>query len=118
MREGKIGLAKGALLARLGEDALLKALDEIEKGNVSRATLEQKASKKRGTDKPVRRVALELPTATISLIGKSKISVEQLIELLQELVKHCRKARSQGLDLTTLASILRDQAAQPVKEGA
>lgn len=117
IRDGKIGLAKGALLARLGEEALQKALDELENGNMSRASLEQKASKKRGTDKPVRRVALELPTATISLIGKSKISVEQLIELLQELVKHCRKARSQGLDLSTLASILRDQVTQLEKEG-
>ena len=118
VREGRIGLAKGALLARLSEDALQKALDEIENGNVSRTDLEQKAAKKRGRDKPVRRVALELPTATINLIGKSKISVEQLIELLQELVKHCRKARSQGLDLSTLASILRDQATQPDKGGA
>ena len=110
IRERKIGLAKAALLARMTLEEQLRSVDSLVSGQLDRQQLESKTRKKKAEDKPVRRVTLETPMATMSMAGKAKMTVDDLLEVLQTLVRECRRARSQNLDLTTLSSILRDHA--------
>lgn len=114
IRERRLGLAKAALIARLPQEEQSKLAAE----SLNRAQLERKTARKKSTGQPVRRVTLELPRATVSMAGRVKLSVDDLIDVLQSLVKECKRARAQGLDVSTLASILRDRATLPSAGGA
>ncbi len=118
IRDRKIGLAKAALLARMTLEDQLRSVESLVSGQLDREQLERKTRKKKSTDKPVRRVTLEMPTATMSMVGKAKMTVDDLLEALQTLIRECRRARSQNLDLTTLASILRDRTKLNANGGA
>ena len=118
IRERKVGLATGAMLARMKPEEQLVTLEQLKAGKaVRREELERITPGKEDSRKALRRVLLELPSATMSIHGKSKLAVDDLIGLLQSLIRECKKARSQGLDLTTLACILRDRTLVAQKGG-
>ncbi len=116
IRNGTIGLVKASMLARMTSEEQEAAVAELTDGTLSRDKLLRKSSKKKPKGEPVRRITLETPVATLSLVGKAKLSVDELIDLFQSLVRECRKARSQQLDLSTLACILRDRCVADGKE--
>lgn len=116
IRNGTIGLVKASMLARMTSEEQEAAVTDLTDGTLSRDKLLLKSSKKKPKGKPVRRLTLETPVATLSLVGKSKLSVDDLIDLFQSLIRECRKARSQQLDLITLACILRDRCVADGKE--
>ena len=53
----------------------------------------------------------KLPGGRSLSLSAASIDVATLIEALEEALKEARKARQQGLDVTTLAKVLRDRAA-------
>lgn len=111
IRQRKLGLAHGAMLARMKPDEQRLMLERLKAGEpVKRDELEQRSSTSKKNGKPVRRVALETSEATLNIVGKSKLTIPELIAVFQRLIRECKKAKSQGLDLSTLASILRDRA--------
>lgn len=110
IREGRVGLAKAAMLARLSPEEQQLATKKLLGGRLTREQLERLSSKNKPNGKAVRRVTLETPVATMSLVSKTKLTIDELLELLQTLVRECKRARSQSLDLSTLSSILRDRA--------
>ncbi len=118
IRERKIGLAKAALLARMTLEDQLRSVESLVSGQLDREQLESKTRKRKSSDKPLRRVTLETPTATMNMVGKAKMTIDDLLEVLQTLVRECRRARSQSLDLATLSSILRDRSKSNANGGA
>ena len=114
VREGRIGLAKGALIARMDPEEQ----QELNVESLSREKLERKTSRTKLEGKPVRRVTLDMPAAKMSVVGRAKMSVDELIDMLQSLVRECKRARSQGVDISTLSCILRDRAKLDAEGGA
>lgn len=111
IRERRIGLARAALIARM----TVEEQREWSTLDLSREQLERRTSRKRPEAKSVRRVTLEMPSATMSLAARMKLGVDDLIELFQSLVRECKRARTQGVDVSTLACILRDRAKQQME---
>ncbi len=67
--------------------------------------------KKRPKDKTqqVRHLRCELPQCSLAIRASQSLGVDELITALKELVRLCRKAKSEKLDLSTMALVLRDQ---------
>ncbi|RCS42050.1 hypothetical protein DTL42_19665 [Bremerella cremea] len=55
-------------------------------------------------------MSCQLPQAKVSVQAKVGLSLPALIDLLEDLLKECRKAKNQGLDIKTAVSILRDRS--------
>ncbi len=116
IREGKLDLAKGAQLARVPPEQLDEFLQKARRGELKRAELEQAAStrpkrgkRENGSRPQTSRVTLEAAKASVNLVCPGKPTLEDVIRTLQELVRSCKRAQGEGLDLSTLASVLRDK---------
>ncbi len=57
------------------------------------------------------RVTCKLPGGRSLSVTASSVGLATLIDALEEVLKEARKARQQGLDVTTLSKVLRDRAA-------
>lgn len=107
---GKIGLAAATQIARLPQAEQIEAARSVAEGKLDRKQLERRAMRKANpAERGQRRVSLQLGNVTAQFVGKEKINLAQLMDALDQLSKECRKARSQKLDISTLASILRDR---------
>lgn len=116
VRVEKIGLTKAAQIARLPKEEQEGIASLVASGELNRSQLGRKASRNaNNVEKGVKRVSLELAEATINLVGKCALSLDQILDVFEKLIRECKRARTQGLDVSTLASILRDRA--QAKEG-
>lgn len=109
LSSGVISSPMAYALSRMGADERADALTKLPKLN--REVLERKARKKRTTDpsKPkLRSVRYELPDCTLQLRTTKAMSVDGLIDALTDLLRACRKAKSQKLELQTMALVIRD----------
>lgn len=117
LESGKLSSAKAYALSRLTpseqEDAL-KAPETIG----TRDELEQRAKKPRASDQPGKRqLRLELPGCIVTLSSCAPITVSSLCQHLSELMRACKQARSDKLDVATMASVLKDKTAALASEG-
>ena len=65
----------------------------------------------------LQQIRLVLPECSLALSSSTSLNVDTLIESLTELIRACKKARSQKLDISTLAAVLRDKAAAARETG-
>jgi ParB family chromosome partitioning protein len=117
LRSGQMGADLAYHLSRLpaGEERE-KSLQEALAGTLSRDEAARRATKtvshRRESSAPVsvKRVTCPLPGGRTLTISGAAIQLDGFIELLETTLKEARKARQQGLDVTTLARMFRDQA--------
>lgn len=70
-----------------------------------------KATRSTATEAPaLTRVSCKLPNANTLTLSGPAIELESFIETLEDVLKHARKARAQGWDVSTLAKVFRDRA--------
>lgn len=76
-----------------------------------RAARAVKAARTRPPESALARVVCPLGGGRSLTVSGAAVKLESLIETLEDVLKEARKARQQGLDVTTLAKIFRDRAA-------
>lgn len=111
VREGKISKSAAYALARVGSEQRAALARKAAAGEITRDELNRHAKKKPKTNGSVtKKVSCQLPHATVSVQAKNGLNLPSLIDLLEDLLKECRKAKNQGLDIKTAVSILRDRS--------
>jgi ParB family transcriptional regulator, chromosome partitioning protein len=87
-----------ALTSDLARDSAARAVKAAQKTATSSASS--------------KRVVCQLGEGRSLTVQGSSVRIDSLIEMLEDVLKEARKARSQGLDITTLAKLFRDRAAE------
>ena len=64
----------------------------------------------------LRRCSFELPGKMLSLSSQAKLSLDDVVAALQELLSRSKRAQRQGLDVSTFIGILRDEARKAQRE--
>jgi ParB family transcriptional regulator, chromosome partitioning protein len=122
VRAGRLPKDAGYHLSRLPEGGERQRLfAQALAGSLSRdaaARAAQAARREAPESIPVARVACKLPEGRSLTLAGTAITLESLIDTLEEFLKEARKARSQGWDVTTLAKVCRDRAASASPGGA
>lgn len=108
---GEISGTTASHLARLPLEEQQKTAKELVSGALKRADLER-SSKKSSTKKTTLRkqISFELGEIILRLEATSLPSLNDVIFSCQLLIKRCKRASSEGLDVSTLAQVLKDQA--------
>lgn len=112
LSSGQLSLTAAAALCRMDAETRQAALDDVMQGKVTRDNLQERSRKKsaNAADKSLRRVMLELPEVSASFAARDGMSIDLLLKVLDDLVRACKKARAQGLDISTMVRVLRDRA--------
>lgn len=111
VREGKISKSSAYALSRVPAEERSALAAKAAAGELTRDELNTRARKKKSKpDKKSHRVTCEAAGGTVSIRSDLGLNLEGLVELLEELLRHCRKARSQGLDISTAIRVMRDRA--------
>lgn len=111
VREGKLSKSAAYALTRLSPEKRAAMVRRAAAGEVTRDELNSKARRKKaGEDGPKsRRVNCAVAGGSVSVQSIDGLDLPGLISLLEDLVRECRKARSQGLDISTAVRVLRDR---------
>lgn len=104
VEQGELGLEAAYHLTKVKRDKRKEALDAVCKGKANRQQLRALAKKSHKT------LSFVLGGVVTSFRAEAKLDVDELLNQVSELAKVLRKARRQGLDSTTLAKVLQDQA--------
>jgi ParB family chromosome partitioning protein len=110
---GQLSLTAAAALCRMDAETRQAALGDLMQGKVTRDNLQERSRRKKsasGAASSLKRVMLELPEASASFAARDGMSLDLLLKVLDDLVRACKKARAQGLDISTMVRVLRDRA--------
>ncbi len=112
---GRLAMSTAYALARVGDAAEREALAaEAANGRLTREALSRKMrriqrSQGNGTAAAASRVTAILGDGRSITVSGRGLSIETLVEWIEQLLVKARKARSQGLELATFIKMLRDQ---------
>jgi ParB family chromosome partitioning protein len=95
--ERREALASQVASGRLTRDGLVGALKAQRNGN---------SNEQRGAS----RVICRLASATVTVSAEDVLDLESFISTLEDLLNKARRARTQGIELSTLTKMIRDQA--------
>ena len=113
VHEGVISQEAAYYLSRLPEGEEQKILvDRAMQGNLSRdeAARAVKAAKKPADSSSVSRITCKLKKGRSLTISGEAINLDSLIETLEDVLRESRKARLNGLGVSTLARVFRDRS--------
>lgn len=111
VRQGKISKSGAYALSRMPPEQRLGILQKAASGEITRDQLNCEARRKRAGDAvKTRRVSCPIAGGTVSVQSEAGLNLANLIELLESLVRECRRSRSQGLDISTCVRVLRDKS--------
>lgn len=111
VREERISKSSAYALSRMPPEQRQALVEKAAAGQVTRDQLNRKARRKPATEGlTTRRISCQLTSGTVSINAPGGVSLAGVIDLLDELIRQCRKARSQGLDVATMVRILQDRA--------
>lgn len=111
LNDGTLSSANAYALSRMTEEQRGDALKEIGP-SASRSYFERlarKPKKKAATKPNIRNLTYELPDCSLAIRTSKAISVDVLIDALADLLRACKKAKAQKLDLGTMALVVRDK---------
>jgi len=88
-------------------------LDKAANGGLKRDDAQRVVSRKRSRKTGSKsRVAFRLELADVAISSSEKLDISECVAVLQHLIKECRKAGKQGLDVQTFSKVLSDQQSQ------
>lgn len=111
LRDGSLSSAKAYALSRMSEEQRQQALRGLEE-DATRDDFERlaKRARKREEKRPqIRTLRYELPDCTLALRVSKSMTIEGLIDTLNDLLKACRKAKAENIELGTMAMVIRDR---------
>lgn len=113
VREGKISSTNSYAMTRMSEadrDAFARQAAE---GRLNREAVEAKAARKKSVRTTTATIVnLATPKGHLRFSSEESLTVAQLLEILDGVVKEVRKAKAQGFNLKTLESVLNDRVEQ------
>lgn len=110
VQDGAISKSAAYSLSRMAAEERSAIIPKVVSGQVTRDQLNQKARKTKTTDAAkMRRVSFAVPGGMVSLQSRSGLTLQSVIEILEGLIRSCRKYKSQGLDITTAVRVAKDQ---------
>ena len=114
VQRGEIPLSAASELARVADGETQEALaTQVASGTLTRDALtgaiRSSRNGKGSSQAGVNRVSCKLPTGTVTVAAES-LDLEAFIAALEEVLAKARKARTQGIEVGTLAKMFRDQA--------
>ena len=112
---GEIPLSAASALARVEDGERREALaSQVASGQLTRDGLVGTLRARRdGNPKEARgasRVICRLASATVTVSAEDALDLESFISTLEDLLNRARRARTQGIELSTLSKMIRDQA--------
>jgi ParB/RepB/Spo0J family partition protein len=118
VHRGEIPLSSAYNLARLHDgDAQATLATQVASGAMTRDALagtvksQRKGRDDKGTSQAgTSRVCCKLPSGSSVTVCGESLDLEEFITALEEVLAKARKARSQGIEVSTLAKMFRDQA--------
>ena len=111
VRSGELSGAKAYALARMDENQRDEAMKQIREGTFTRDRAERLSSKKGKETKPGQKhIQLQAVRATVRIASDEALSVDAALDVLGDVTRELKKARSQNLDISTAALVLRDRA--------
>ena len=115
VRTGKISKSSAYALTRMTPERRTNFAAKAAAGEVSRDELQEQARRKPANPTvKTARISLHQDGNLVTITTPDGIHLGGVIELLESLLKQGKKARSQGLDISTLVRMLRDRSrAQP-----
>jgi ParB family chromosome partitioning protein len=112
VREGKLSSSTAYALARLPEAERTDLAGKAAAGELTRDDLNARARRNKSSSGPkARRLTCVLPAGSVTVATPRGLDLASLVELLQTLLKECRRARTERLDIVTFAAVLRDRNA-------
>jgi ParB/RepB/Spo0J family partition protein len=112
VRHGKVSKSAGYALARMPPAERSGLAQKAAAGELTRDRLDALARRKPKAEKTAgARIRCAVPQGTVTISAGRGLNLTALIELLEGLVRNCRKLRSQKLDIATAMRVLRDQSA-------
>lgn len=110
VRNGSISKSAAYSLSRMPTEERSAVIPKVVSGEVTRDQLNQKAKRTKTSDAAkMRRVSFSVPEGMVSLHSTSGLTLQSVIETLEDLIRSCRKYKSQGLDINTAVRVARDQ---------
>ncbi len=107
---GQIAMGSAAEIARLPADKQNVVALQVASGEVGRGELQRRGGKPgQAADTGLKRVSLHVDGVSVQFSGAGRLALEQIQNLLERLSRECRRARKQGLDVSTFAAVLRDR---------
>lgn len=107
---GRIAMGSAAEIARIPAEKQHAIAIQVASGELNRGQLQKRSQKSdKAADKGLKRVSLQFGDVTAQFAGASRLNLDRIQELLEQLMKECRRAKKQGLDVSTLAAVLRDR---------
>ncbi|APZ94550.1 ParB/RepB/Spo0J family partition protein [Fuerstiella marisgermanici] len=85
-----------------------RMVTEAIQGKLKRDDASRRVTRKESATAAVR-CRLSLKEASLVLTTPKRVSLDQIISISQELIRECRRAARQGIDVTTLERVLQDQ---------
>lgn len=121
VRASKISKSATYALSRMPPEQRLAMARKAASGEVTCEQLNRQVRRRKpGDEAKARRVICEVANGTVSIQSKSGLTFTSVLDLLEGLLRECRKLRSRGLDLSTAVRVLKDQCrhSQPVEKSS
>lgn len=111
VRSGAISSANAYAISRMDEAGQAKAMELINAGLFSRDKAERLSSSKGKESSPGRKsLQLQAGSALVRIASDDSLSIDGVLNVLEDVTRELKKARSQGLDVSTAVHVLRDRA--------
>jgi ParB family chromosome partitioning protein len=111
VRERQLSRSSAYAVARLPVAERDECLKQAVAGQLKRDQLNAKARRRTKTDeRKSQRIVCSLREAEVTVKAAAGLNLTSLIDLLDELLRLCRKARTDGLDIQTAVRVFRDRA--------
>lgn len=112
---GEIPLSAASALARVEDGERRDALaSQVASGFLTRdglvGTLKAQRNGNARDQRGASRVICRLTSATVTVSAEEALDLEAFISTLEDLLNKARRARTQGIELSTLTKMIRDQA--------
>jgi len=112
---GEIPLSAASALARVADGEQREALaSQLASGRLTRdglvGTLKAQRNGTPNEPRGASRVICRLASATVTVSAEDALDLEAFVSVLEDLLNKARRARTQGIELSTLTKMIRDQA--------
>lgn len=108
--EGKISKSSAYALSRMPPEVRAVMALKAAQGEITRDELNKQARRtKKTVGAKTRRFCCPMAEGTISVQAIEGMNWDSLIELLEKLLKECKRSKTQGIDITTAERVMRDR---------
>ncbi len=108
---GQLAGSTAYAISRAPDEATrLELLDKAVRGELRRDDAMRRVNRRGATRSARQTASFQLPSAEITIALENEPEIPVVMELLRELVRECRRAEKQGLNVRTFERVLKDRS--------